>query len=123
MLGWTKARATVLIFGPPGGGKSHLGHTIGHVLTNADYRVLFTRTSEIVQNCRPRARACNCLQPLPSSIALTSSSLVCDQTIELTAFYSQRGYRERLRRIRYKNPDSGKTLVFLINDFGICAMD
>jgi len=50
-----------------------------------------------------------------------STGLVCDQTIELTVFYSQRGYPERLRRIRYKDPDSGKTLVFLTNHFGISA--
>jgi hypothetical protein len=49
------------------------------------------------------------------------TGLICDQTIELTVFYSQRGYPERLRRIRYKDPESGKTLVFLTNHFGIPA--
>jgi hypothetical protein len=50
-----------------------------------------------------------------------STGLVCDQTIELTVFYSQRGYPERLRRIRFKDAESGKTLVFLTNHFGIAA--
>lgn len=50
-----------------------------------------------------------------------SKGLICDQTIELTVFYSQRGYPERLRRIRYKDPETGKTLVFLTNHFGISA--
>jgi IS4 transposase len=50
-----------------------------------------------------------------------STGLVCDQTVELTVFYSQRGYPERLRRIRYKDAESGKTLVFLTNHFGISA--
>jgi hypothetical protein len=50
-----------------------------------------------------------------------STGLVCDQTIELTVFCSQRGYPERLRRIRYKDPASGKTLVFLTNHVGIAA--
>ena len=42
-----------------------------------------------------------------------STGLICDQQVELTVFYSQRGYPERLRRIRYKDPETGKTLVFL----------
>jgi len=49
------------------------------------------------------------------------TGLICDQTIELTVFYSQRGYPERLRRIRFKDPETGKTLVFLTNHFGISA--
>jgi hypothetical protein len=51
-----------------------------------------------------------------------SSGLICDQHIELTVFYSQQGYPERLRRIRFKDPDSGKTLVFLTNHFGLPAL-
>jgi hypothetical protein len=50
-----------------------------------------------------------------------STGLICDQQVELTVFYSQRGYPERLRRIRYKDPETGKTLVFLTNHFGIPA--
>jgi hypothetical protein len=50
------------------------------------------------------------------------TGLVCDQTVELTVFYSQHGYPERLRRIRYKDPETGKTLVFLTNHFGIPAL-
>ncbi len=46
---WLDKGANVLIFGPPGGGKSHLGSAIGHALIDAGYRVLFTRTSELVQ--------------------------------------------------------------------------
>jgi hypothetical protein len=51
-----------------------------------------------------------------------STGLTCDQQIELTVFYSQRGYPERLRRIRFKDPETGKTLVFLTNHFGIPAL-
>lgn len=46
---WLEKGATILPFGPPGGGKAHLGSGIGHALIDAGYRVLFTRTSELVQ--------------------------------------------------------------------------
>ena len=41
--------AMILIFGPPGVGKSHVGCGIGHALIDAGYRVLTMRTSELVQ--------------------------------------------------------------------------
>lgn len=50
-----------------------------------------------------------------------STGLICDQTVELTVFYSRRDYPERLRRIRYRDLQTNKTLVFLTNHFGIPA--
>jgi lambda repressor-like predicted transcriptional regulator len=50
-----------------------------------------------------------------------STGLICDQTIELTVFYSKQGYGKALRRIRFKDPDSGKSLVFLTNNFALPA--
>src|SRR5881397_2250861 len=46
---WLEKGATILIFGPPGVGKSHVGCAIGYALIYAGYRVLYTRTSELVQ--------------------------------------------------------------------------
>lgn len=47
---WLEKGANVLIFGSSGAGKSHLGSAIiGHGLIEAGYRVLLTRTSELVQ--------------------------------------------------------------------------
>jgi hypothetical protein len=51
-----------------------------------------------------------------------STGLMCDQHIELTGFYSKQGYPGRLRRVRYKDPKTGKRLVFLTNHFGIEAL-
>lgn len=53
--------------------------------------------------------------------------IICDQTISLGGYYSQRDYPIHLRRIRFKDPESGKTLVFLTKLFGpsaatICAL-
>ena len=37
----------------------------------------------------------------------------CDQTISLDGFYTRQDYPELLRRIRFKDPESDKTLVFI----------
>jgi len=50
-----------------------------------------------------------------------STGLVCDQTIILTGQYSPRDYEAPLRRIRFKDPKTAKTLVFLTNNFTLPA--
>ena len=45
-----------------------------------------------------------------------STGVICDQSIRLNGFYVSKDYPEHLRRIRYKDPVSGKTLVFLTNN-------
>ena len=44
-----------------------------------------------------------------------STGIICDQTISLDGFYTRQDYPELLRRIRFKDPESGKTLVFITN--------
>jgi transposase len=44
------------------------------------------------------------------------TGVICDQSIALNGFYAAKGYPEHLRRIRFKDPASGKTLVFLTNN-------
>ena len=48
--------------------------------------------------------------------------IIADQTIALDGVRTQRYYPEHLRRIRYKDPQSGKTLVFLTNRTGLDAL-
>ncbi|HUX63746.1 IS4 family transposase [Sulfuricella sp.] len=55
------------------------------------------------------------------------NGIMCDQSIALDGFYTKRDYPQHLRRIRFKNPEDGKTLVFLTNAFDlppttICAL-
>lgn len=50
-----------------------------------------------------------------------SAGVICDQLIELTVFYSSQGYPERLRRIRYRDPE-GRRLVFLTNHLSLPAL-
>jgi DNA replication protein DnaC len=46
---WLGMGANVILFGPPGGGKSHLAAALGFALVENGWRVLFTRTTDLVQ--------------------------------------------------------------------------
>jgi len=50
-----------------------------------------------------------------------STGLICDQIVELTVFYSQKDYPERLRRIRYRDSE-GRPYVFLTNHMSLPAI-
>ena len=50
-----------------------------------------------------------------------STGLICDQTIVLTGFYSRQDFDTPLRRIKFKDPKTGKRLVFLTNNFALPA--
>ena len=51
-----------------------------------------------------------------------STGLICDQTIVLNGFYAHKHYPQHLRRIRFKDPKTEKTLVFLTNHFELPAL-
>ena len=51
-----------------------------------------------------------------------STGLVCDQTVFLTGFYSRQGFNRPLRRIKFNDPQTGKRLVFLTNNFALDAL-
>ena len=51
-----------------------------------------------------------------------STGIICDQRIALNGFYISQDYPEQLRRIRFKDPESGKTLVFLTNNTALPAL-
>jgi len=46
-----------------------------------------------------------------------SSGLICDQTITLTGTTSKKDYPEKLRRVKFHDIETDKTLVFLSNNF------
>jgi len=50
------------------------------------------------------------------------TGVICDQSIALNGFYAAQDYPEHLRRIRFKDPESGKTLVFLTNNTSLPAL-
>ena len=47
--------------------------------------------------------------------------VVCDQSVALNGFYVAKDYPEHLRRVRFKDPDTGKTLIFLTNNTALPA--
>lgn len=53
---WLETGANLLLFGPPGGGKSHLSAAIGLALVENGWRVLFTRTTDLVQRLQTARR-------------------------------------------------------------------
>ena len=46
---WLDTGANILLFGPPGGGKSHLSSALGLALIENGRRVFFARTTDLVQ--------------------------------------------------------------------------
>ena len=51
-----------------------------------------------------------------------ASGLICDQTVATTGIRSTTSYPDRLRRIKFRDPESGKTLTFLTNNFALPAI-
>jgi DNA replication protein DnaC len=53
---WLDEGANLILFGPPGGGKSHLAAAIGLALVENGFRVLYTRTTDLVQRLQVARR-------------------------------------------------------------------
>ena len=69
-----------------------------------------------------RARAGMDARRVYSAPVDRSSGVICDQRVMLNGFYSAKHYPEHLRRIRFKDPESCKTLVFLTNNTSLPAL-
>ena len=52
----------------------------------------------------------------------TASGLRCDQTVVTTGVRSTTNYPDKLRRITYRDPETGKALTFLTNNFALPAL-
>jgi IS4 transposase len=51
-----------------------------------------------------------------------ASGIICDQRVMLNGFYSAENYPDHLRRIRFHDPETGKTLLFLTNNTTLPAL-
>ena len=54
--GWLNQGANLILVGPPGTGKSHLGAAIGLALVENGFRVLYARTTDLVQKLQVARR-------------------------------------------------------------------
>ena len=57
-----------------------------------------------------------------SAAKVRGAGIVCDQTIAMNGFYVSQDYPEHLRRIRFRDPETGKTLIFLTNNTVLPAL-
>jgi len=51
-----------------------------------------------------------------------TTGLICDQTIILTGFYTRQDFDRPLRRVKFNDPETGNSLVFLTNNFVLPAL-
>ena len=51
-----------------------------------------------------------------------STGVVCDQLIAMNGYYVAKDYPEHLRRVRFKDPETGKNLIFLTNNTTLPAL-
>lgn len=54
---WLEKGSNLLLFGPPGSGKTHASAALGRTLIENGYRVLFLRTTELVQRLQAARQA------------------------------------------------------------------
>ena len=69
-----------------------------------------------------RARSAMNARRVYSAVADRNSGVICDQRVMLNDRKTSKKYPEQVRRIRFKDPDSGKTLVFLTNNTALPAL-
>ncbi len=51
-----------------------------------------------------------------------SAGLLCDQTVVLTGVKTKDNYPQPLRRVKYRDPETGRTFNFLTNNFAVPAL-
>ena len=127
---WIDKGATILIFGPPGVGKSHVACGIGHALIDAGYRVLYTRTSELVQRLQAARQSLQLPQALAKLdrydlIILDDLSYVRKDQAETSVLFeliSER-YERRSILITANQPFSGWHNVFPDPGMTVAAID
>ena len=52
-----------------------------------------------------------------------ATGAICDRRIALNGFYVSKNDPEHLRRVKFKDPESGKTLVFLTHNMTLPPLD
>ena len=127
---WLEKGATILIFGPPGVGNTPVGCGLGHALIDAGYRVLYLRTSALVQ----RLQAARQSLQLPQALAkldrydlliLDDLSYVRKDQAETSVLFEliAERYERRSMLITANQPFSGWDNVFPDPGMTLAAID
>lgn len=97
---WVGKGDNILLFGPPGVGKSHLGSAIGLALVENGYRAAFTRTTDLVQKLQQARRDLM----LESAIAKLDKFdlLILDDIAHVTKDQAETGVLFELISARYE---------------------
>src|SRR5438132_6903796 len=127
---WLEKGASILIFGPPGVGKTHVGCGIGHALIEAGYRVLYTRTSELVQRLQAARQSLQLPQALTKLdrydlLILDDISYVRKDQAETSVLFEliAERYERRSILITANQPFSGWDQVFPDPGMTVAAID
>ena len=68
-----------------------------------------------------RAKSNTALRRQYSTPVDRATGIMCDQVVVFDGYKSRKDYPTQLRRVKFKDPESGRTLVFLTNNFVLPA--
>lgn len=80
----------------------------------------FARLHSLTESCAyfiTRSKSNMQFDRLVSQDVDKNCGILCDQIIRLSGFYSSQHYPDRLRRIKYFDTETDKTLIFITNNF------
>jgi DNA replication protein DnaC len=127
---WLENGANLLLFGPPGGGKSHLAAAIGLALVENGRRVLFMRTTDLVQRLQLARRELdleNALAKLDKYhlLILDDLAYVCKDQAETSVLFELIGtrYERRSMLITANQPFGEWGKVFPNQAMTLAAID
>jgi len=127
---WIDKGTNLLLFGPPGAGKSHIGAAIGRALVENGYRVLFTRTTDLVQKLQQSRQALQLEAAIAKLdkyhlLALDDLSYVHKDHAETSVLFELIGarYEHRSLLITANQPFAARNQVFPDQAMLIAAID
>lgn len=127
---WLRAGHNLLAFGPPGTGKTHAASGLGHELVRRGYRVLFTRTTDLVQRLQAARQALSLTQEIAKLdrfdlLILDDLSYVRKDQAETSVLFEliSARYERRSIMITANQPFSGWDAVFPDKSMTVAAID